>query len=320
VFIHAHGTALALRQLGQVHARAPQSYEYTVYNPFCRNCASAREHAVPSQPTLCHCRQVYLPMAHLYGMRQRMPADELTHALGVSSTIGPMRASASRAPQHIAQVCLHATRRRWGGQLFSRASTNACICRRFASVLSHGSLITSSSRTAPPNSFASAGHACSTPCALFQSRKRGDGAQLRRLEATCGMARWYQDERLQLDRLWDTAFAAQAMLETPLWSRHGDALQRATLLSSTIRSLKICRSTSVHRHPSRGGGLFRFARTAAHHRLHRRGSDRAMMLEDAGCRTSEERILDPVSLLLGWQNRDGVATSKDSAADAGSSA
>jgi len=47
-----------------------------------------------------------------------------------------------------------------------------------------------------------------------------------------------------------------------------------------------------------------------------------MMLEDAGLPAlPEERILDPVSLLLGWQNRDGGGPpTKDSAADAGSSA
>jgi len=80
--IHAHGTALACASWGKFTLALLNLYEYDGLQPVLPEFWLLPA-SLPFHPSRfwCHCRQVYLPMAYLYGMRARMPADELTHAL-----------------------------------------------------------------------------------------------------------------------------------------------------------------------------------------------------------------------------------------------
>ena len=163
-FIHAHGTALACASWGKFTLALLNLYEYDGLQPVLPELWLLPA-SLPFHPSRlwCHCRQVYLPMAHLYGMRARMPADDLTHALRRETLRSSLRQHPlRRSPQH------HRPRRRLradvhgaqGGQprpgLYERVHPRGLRERALARLP-----ITSSSRTAPPSSSASAR---STPC------------------------------------------------------------------------------------------------------------------------------------------------------------
>ena len=81
-FIHTHGTALACASWGKFTLALLNLYEYDGLQPVLPELWLLPA-SLPFHPSRlwCHCRQVYLPMAYLYGMKARMPADDLTHAL-----------------------------------------------------------------------------------------------------------------------------------------------------------------------------------------------------------------------------------------------
>jgi lanosterol synthase len=108
--------------------------------------------------------------------------------------------------------------------------------------------------------------------------------------------------------LWDTAFAAQAILETPLGAAPRQTLQHAHAFVVNNQVLENLPDYQRYfRHQCRGGWPFS-------DRAHgwpitdctAEGLTAALMLEHAGLPAlPEERILDAVRLLLTWQNRDG---------------
>jgi squalene/oxidosqualene cyclase-like protein len=315
VFIHAHGTALACASWGKFTLALLNLYEYDGLQPVLPELWLLPA-SMPFHPSRlwCHCRQVYLPMAHLYGMRARMPADELTHALRRELYDRPyesIRFAEHRntiAPGDVytpTSSALGAVNFFTG--LYERVHMQALRKRALTRLFDHIEFedrATQFIRIGPVNAV------LNTLVHFFQSPQ--SEATARSFAALEGYL-WDGHDGTKMNgynstALWDTAFAAQAMLETPLWSRHGDALQRAHAFVVNNQVLEdLPEHKRYYRHPSRGGWPFS-------DRAHgwpitdctAEGLTAAMMLEDAGLPAlPEERILDPVSLLLGWQNRDG---------------
>jgi len=195
--------------------------------------ALACEPALPSQPLLVSLSQVYLPMAYLYGMRARMPADELTHALRREiydrpyDSIRFVEHRNTIAPSDVYEptsAALKAVNLVTG--LFERVHTRALRERSLAR-----SSITSSSRTRATQ-FIRIGPVNAVLNTLVHFfRSPNSDATVRSFAALEGYL-WDGHDGTKMNgynstALWDTAFAAQAMLDTPVGAAPRETLQRA---------------------------------------------------------------------------------------------
>ena len=314
-FIHAHGTALACASWGKFTLALLNLYEYEGLHPVLPELWLLPT-SLPIHPSRlwCHCRQVYLPMAHLYGSRARMPANELTHELRRELYDRPydsIRFADHRntiAPGDVyvpTSTALKAVSFVTG--LYERVHARALRARSLARLLDHIEFedrATQFIRIGPVNAVLNTlVHYFRSP--LSEATKRSFAA----LEGYL----WDGHDGTKMNgynstALWDTAFATQAMLDTPLGASHRETLQRAHAFvvdNQVLEDLPDCQR--YYRHPCRGGWPFS-------DRAHgwpitdctAEGLTAALMLEDAGLPgLPEERIFAAVKLLLGWQNRDG---------------
>jgi squalene/oxidosqualene cyclase-like protein len=314
-FIHAHGTALACASWGKFTLALLNLYDYDGLQPVLPELWLLPA-SLPFHPShfWCHCRQVYLPMAHLYGNKARMPANELTHALRRELYAQPydsIRFAEHRntiAPGDVytpTSLVLRAANFFTG--LYERVHVQSFRQRALAQLFDHIAFedrATQFIRIGPVNAV------LNTLVHFFESPQ--SEATTRSFAVLDGYL-WDGHDGTKMNgynstALWDTAFATQAMLGTPLWAGHRETLQHA---HGFIHDNQVCEDLPAyqryHRHPCRGGWPFS-------DRGHgwpitdctAEGLTAALMLEDAGLPAlSTERILDAVKLILGWQNRDG---------------
>ena len=314
-FIHANGTALACASWGKFTLALLNLYEYDGLQPVLPELWLLPE-SLPFHPSRlwCHCRQVYLPMAHLYGMRARMPADDLTHALRRELYDRPydsIRFADHRdsiapgdvyAPTSFALKVVNLVLSR-----FERVHPRGLRKRALARLFDHIEFedrATQFIRIGPVNAV------LNTLVHFFQAPQ--SDATDRSFATLAGyLCDGHDGTKMNgynSTALWDTAFAAQAILDTPLREAHRATLQRAhgfVVNNQVLENLPDYQR--YYRHPCRGGWPFS-------DRAHgwpitdctAEGLTAALMLQDAGLPAlAEDRILDAVKLLLGWQNRDG---------------
>ena len=314
-FIHANGTALACASWGKFTLALLNLYEYDGLQPVLPELWLLPA-SLPFHPSRlwCHCRQVYLPMAHLYGMQARMPADELTHALRRElydrpydsirfaehrNTIAP---SDVYVPTSSALKVINFVLGRYE-RVHARGLRKRALARLFDHI-EFEDRATQFIRIGPVNAV------LNTLVHFFQAPQSDATARsFAALEGyLCDGHDGTKMNGYNSTALWDTAFAAQAMLDTSLWAAHRETLQRAhgfVLNNQVLENLPDYQR--YYRHPCRGGWPFS-------DRAHgwpitdctAEGLTAALMLQDAGLPAlAEDRILDAVKLLLGWQNRDG---------------
>ena len=314
-FIHAHGTALACASWGKFTLALLNLYEYEGLQPVLPELWLLPA-SLPFHPSRlwCHCRQVYLPMAHLYGTRARMPVDELTHALRRELYDRPyqsIRFADHRntiAPNDVyvpTSSVLSAVNIVMG--LYERVHVRALRKRALARLIDHIEFedrATQFIRIGPVNAV------LNTLVHFFQSpQSEATARSFAVLEGyLCDGHDGTKMNGYNSTALWDTAFAAQAMLETPAGLAQRGTLQRAHAFVANNQVLEdLPESRRYYRHRCRGGWPFS-------DRAHgwpitdctAEGLTAVLMLEDAGLPAlSAERIFDAVRLLLSWQNRDG---------------
>jgi squalene/oxidosqualene cyclase-like protein len=314
-FMHAHGTALACASWGKFTLALLNLYEYDGLQPVLPELWLLPA-SLPFHPSRfwCHCRQVYLPMAYLYGMRARMPADELTHALRRElydcpyesirfadhrDTIAPADVY---APTSSALKVVNALL-----GVVERTHLRVVRKRALARLFDHIEFedrATQFIRIGPVNAV------LNTLVHFFQSPQSETTA---RSFATLAGYLWDGQDGTKMNgynstALWDTAFAAQAMLDTSQWGAHRETLQRAhgfVVNNQVLENLPDYKR--YYRHPCQGGWPFS-------DRAHgwpitdctAEGLTAAMLMQDAGLPAlPEDRVVDAVKLMLTWQNRDG---------------
>jgi len=314
-FILAHGTALACASWGKFTLALLNLYEYDGLQPVLPELWLLPA-SLPFHPSRfwCHCRQVYLPMAYLYGMRARMPADDLTHALRSElydrpydsipfadhrDTIAPddVYAPTSWALKVVNALLGVAER-------FHLLGVRKRALARLLDHIDFEDRATQFIRIGPVNAV------LNTLVHFFRSPQ---SEATTRSFATLAGYLWDGHDGTKMNgynstALWDTAFAAQAMLDTSSWEAHRKTLERAhgfVVNNQVLEDLPDYKR--YYRHPCQGGWPFS-------DRAHgwpitdctAEGLTAAMMMQDAGLPAlPADRVVDAVKLMLGWQNRDG---------------
>jgi len=317
-FILGHGTALACASWGKFVLALLNLYDYEGLTPILPELWLLPA-SFPLHPSRfwCHTRQVYLPMAHLFGTKAQMPADELTHALRRELYDRPY--DSIRFADHrntIAADDIY-TKASWPLKLvgsvlglYERVHLAGLRKRALARLAEHIDFedrATHFIRIGPVNAALNTlVHCFRSPHSEATERSFAmlegylydghDGTKMNGYNSTA---------------LWDTAFATQAILATAEAGgphRLGDTLRGAhafIVANQVLEDLPDYRR--YHRHPSRGGWPFS-------DREHGwpitdctgEGLSAALLLETAGFSAlPEERIRAAVELILSWQNRDG---------------
>jgi len=314
-FILGHGTALACASWGKFVLALLNLYDYEGLSPILPELWLLPA-CFPLHPSRfwCHTRQVYLPMAHLYGTKAQMPADELTHALRRELYERPY--DSIRFADHrntIAAGDVY-TPSSWPLKLVNRvlgcyervhlAGLRKRALARLAEHIDFEDRATHFIRIGPVNAVLNTlVHCFRSPHSEATERSFAmlegylcdghDGTKMNGYNSTA---------------LWDTAFATQAVLATAEAGELRHTLRDAhafIVANQVLEDLPDYRR--YHRHPSRGGWPFS-------DREHgwpitdctAEGLSAALLLETAGFSAlPEERIRAAVELILSWQNRDG---------------
>jgi squalene/oxidosqualene cyclase-like protein len=314
-WILTHGTALGAASWGKFTLALLNLYDYEGLHPVLPELwLLPRRLPVHPGRLWCHARQVYLPMAFLYGMRARVPVTPLIAELRADLYDQPYATIDFRAHRdHVAPgdaisptSQLLAVANGMMGRyedhhsrlLRDRALESLC------EHLDHEDRVTSFIRIGPVNAVLNT--------IAHQVRDPG-GAAVTRSFATLDAYLWDEDGRVSMNgynstALWDTAFAVQAILATPHATAHATTLRRAY---EYLRHNQVLEDVPDHerffRHPSRGGWPFS-------DRAHgwpisdctAEGLKAALALEDrVESPISATRLEDAVRLILSWQNADG---------------
>jgi squalene/oxidosqualene cyclase-like protein len=314
-FVLGHGTALACASWGKLILALLNLYDYDGLSPILPELWLLPT-SFPLHPSRlwCHARQVYLPMAQLYGMRAQMPADELTHALRREIYDQPY--PSIRFAEHrntIAESDVY-TPTSWALKvvnpilgLYQRAHLPSLRRRALTRLFEHIEFedrATHFIRIGPVNAVLNTlVHLFRSPSSESTERSFAalegylydghDGTKMNGYNSTA---------------LWDTAFATQALLAASAKAVPIESLRRAHAFIVDNQVLEdLPDYQHFHRHRSRGGWPFS-------DRAHgwpitdctAEGLGAALLLADAGLPAlPEDRIADAVRLMLSWQNRDG---------------
>jgi len=262
----------------------------------------------------CHARQVYLPMAWLYGTAATVTEDALIRELraelygGAWSSIrwedhrdSVAGADAYRPPRR----ALGLANRAMG--LIQRVGVPAARHKALAAVFEH---ILYEDRV---TSFIDIGPVNKVLNAFVHHFESPGGENFRRAFAACELYLWEGHDGIKMQgynnsRLWDTAFATQAILATPYGDQHAPMLEKAYRYLRENQILEDVPEAKRHfRHPSRGGWPFS-------NRAHgwpitdctSEGLKCALALAGRFSPAIPEELLrDSVRLILSWQNEDG---------------
>jgi len=262
----------------------------------------------------CHCRQVYLPMAWLYGTKAAIPPDPLIRALrdelyaGAWDRIDWPAHRETLAPAESFRAdsrALGAVNRVLSG--IERLPIPAVRSRALAEVLRHIDYedeVTSFIDIGPVNKVLNAF------VHLFREPR---GTRFARAFAACDQYLFEGHDGIKFQgynnsRLWDTAFAVQAVLASPVAAGQAGLLGRAYGYIRDNQILDDVPEPERHyRHRSRGGWPFS---TRAHGwpitDCTSEGLKCALALAGRfSPGIPHELLLDSVRLILSWQNADG---------------
>lgn len=317
-WIHANGTPLGAASWGKFTLCLLGLYDWEGLHPLPPELWLLPQSA-PMHPSRlwCHCRQVYLPMAWLYGTRSTVRDDALLSSLREELYAGRYHAIDWKAHRDTvspvddfrpSSVALKTTNRATGlaesavvralRPLRTRALDECLKHIRYEDDVTDGLDIGPVNKVL--NGFVH----------LFRDPA---GPEFKRSFARCDAYLWDGHDGMKFQgynnsELWDTAFAVQALLATPLSERAAPVLQKAYGFLRDNRILEDPpRAAEHYRHPSKGGWPFS-------NRPHgwpitdctSEALKCALALEG---RFADEVPLDflrdSVRLLLSWQNDDG---------------
>jgi squalene/oxidosqualene cyclase-like protein len=316
-WIRENGTPLGAASWGKFVLALLNLYDYEGLHPILPELWLLPP-ATPIHPSRlwCHCRQVYLPMAYLYGRRARLPAEGLVLRLREELYDIPYdeipfrehRDTVARGDSYVSpSVLLRAANQALA--LYEDRHVPSLRHRALEEILDHldhEDRVTHFIRIGPVNAV------LNTLVHYFRNAERESEA-LHRSFATLDGYLFEGHDGVKMNgynstALWDTAFAVQAVLATPLAGRHRPALLRA---HDYIRDNQVLEDVPDHeryyRHASRGGWPFS-------DRLHgwpitdctSEGLKCALALEHTVDRPVPEGLLqDAVRLILSFQNEDG---------------
>jgi squalene/oxidosqualene cyclase-like protein len=272
---------------------------------------------VPVQPgrLWCHCRVVYLPMSYLYGCRAQAPVDALVEDLrrelydgGWDEIDWPaQRDRVARTDRHTPHSPLLRAVNAVQGR-FERVVNRGLRQRALDHVLDH---IRHEDETTHYIDIGPVNKLLNTVSWHFAAP---GGEEVRRHHARMADYLWRGPDGVKVQgynstELWDTAFALQAIVDTPLADRYRDALLAGHRYVRDNQVLDdVPERERYFRDPSKGGWPFS-------NRDHgwpisdctAEGLEVALDLADlAGDeRIPEERLRQAVELLLHFQNDDG---------------
>ena len=262
----------------------------------------------------CHARQVYLPMAWLYGTAATVPEDDLLRSLREELYGGAWESIAWESHRDsVAGADAYRPPRRALGLVnralgvVQRVGVPAARAKALREVFDH---ILYEDRA---TSFIDIGPVNKVLNAFVHHFREPGGESFRKAFAACDLYLWEGHDGVKMQgynnsRLWDTAFAIQAILATGLASDHGPMLGKAYGYLRENQILEDVPEAKRHfRHPSRGGWPF---------------SNRAHGWPITDCTSEglkcalalagkfspaipEEMLRDSVRLILSWQNADG---------------
>jgi squalene/oxidosqualene cyclase-like protein len=325
-WIEASGGVVGAASWGKFVLALLNLYDYDGLHPVLPELWLLPE-ALPIHPSRlwCHCRQVYLPMAWLYGRRAHGPEDALVHELR-ADLYRPRRYDAIRFRDERDTLCpgdrhlprsaaLDLAQRAMG--LYERVQGGAPLLRdlrgRALELLrehiEYEDRVTGYVRLGPVNAV------LNTLVHLFRARagEAGATAALEQGFAQLDGYLWHGHDGLKMNGYsscasWDTAFAVQAILATPSRGRHRGALERA---HGFLRDSQITEDPPErrrhHRDPSRGGWAFsdRVSGWPVSD-CTAEGLIAALALEQSVARpVAEELLAAAVELILDSQNDDG---------------
>lgn len=272
--------------------------------------------ALPVHPgrLWCHCRQVYLPMAWLYGKRASVGPYALRSALREDLYPDPYetidfaaswdRVAPEDTYQPLSPIGRAALRALRAFDAHAPEALRARALDRVAHHLRYEDEVTSYIRIGPVNAV------LNTMCLVFEGgREREVARSFEALEEYL----WEGPNGVHMQsynstELWDTAFAIQAIRAVPSWQRHTPMLRRAYAFLRDNQILDDVPDARAHyRHSSRGGWPFS-------NRPHgwpisdctAEGLKCALLLEGIESKAIPETLLlSAVRLILSFQNGDG---------------
>jgi squalene/oxidosqualene cyclase-like protein len=233
-WIHENGTALASPAWGKFVLCLLGLYDWRGIHPILPELWLLPKRA-PLHPGRfwCHCRQVYLPMAWLYGKRAMMPVDELVEALRdelYAGTFGRIdwaehkdTLSAGDAYRK-STLALAAVNRALA--VYERFAPRSLRARSLNEVFEHvvyEDEVTQYIDIGPVNKVLNA---------FVHYFQNPEGAAFRRAFQACDAYLWSGPDGVKMQgynssKLWDTAFASQAILSAPHAEDCSDMLQSA---------------------------------------------------------------------------------------------
>jgi lanosterol synthase len=276
--------------------------------------------AAPFHPSRlwCHCRQVYLPMAWLYGAKATVPEDDLIGAIR-DELYGPGRYARIDWSAHRDTLAPVDAYRPPGAALraidriqdaLERVSPAPLRARAMGHVLDH---IRHEDRATNFVDIGTVNKVLNAFVHLF----REDGTDdFRRAFGACDEYLWAGHDGTKMQsynnsKLWDTAFALQASIAAGAPASRGSHRVMIERGYGYLRDNQILEDVPdrdrYHRHPSRGGWPFS-------NRAHgwpitdctAEGLKCALMLEGRYAPSIPSELLhDAVGLILSWQNDDG---------------
>jgi lanosterol synthase len=316
-WVHAHGTPLGAASWGKFTLCLLGLYDWEGLHPLLPELWLLPTDA-PMHPSRiwCHARQVYLPMAWLYGQRSTAPVTGLTLALRQELYAGAWSSVDWRAAR---DTCAREDAYRpdtramaavnFGQGLFERWPVKALRARALDECLRHiryEDAVTGDLDIGPVNAVLN----------MFVHHFRGaegredfergwpkfDAAYL--FEGHDGL----KMQGYNGSQLWDTAFIIQALLATGRAPATSKVLRRAYDFLRDNQILDDVPDFAAHyRHPSKGGWPFS---TRTHGwpitDCTSEGFKCALALEGTQATPIPEELLrDSVRLILSWQNDDG---------------
>ncbi|HKY62325.1 MAG TPA: terpene cyclase/mutase family protein [bacterium] len=312
-WIHANGSPLGAAPWGKHFLCVLNLYDWRGIHPVPPE-LWLLPYAAPFHPARlwCHCRQVYLPMAWLYGTRSAVPAGDLIRALRAELYQGRYAAIAWEAQRNVLaatdrytapSLALRAVNRALDG--LERLVPRSLRRRALDECLRH---IQFEDRT---TSFIRIGPVNAVLNTLVHCFRRADAEVERSFTALEGYL-WDGHDGMKMQsynssELWDTAFALQAVLAA---GGHDPVVRRAYTFVRDNQILDDVPELEAHyRHRSRGGWPFS-------NRPHgwpitdctAEGLKCALALEskiEASDRIPPELLEASVGLLQSWQNQDG---------------
>lgn len=310
-----HGGALHSAAWGKVVLALLNLYDYQGVPPLLPE-LYLLPYALPFHPgrLWCHSRQVFLPMAYLYGLRACTPETPLILALReeiYDRPYGGIRFAAYRtaaAPcDEISRPALPARLAGGLAVLYERWHPDAWRRRGLETAFDHlryEDETTGYIRLGPVNAVLNT--------VAWHFRDPGSAGAERSWE-TLPRYLWRAHDGLRMNgynssALWDTALAIKAILATPYAADHGETLRTA---HGYLRDNQVLADPPAReryfRHAARGGWPFS-------DREHgwpitdctAEGLQCALALEDrVDDPIPPDRLRDSVRLILSWQNRDG---------------